>query len=211
MIFLDFGLVNASSNDYYVWAPGTEYVFRVDSNLSYGIPGNAGSGLQIVTNVLVQAFADHTIRVKMENIRLSIAQTSVCESNTTVVDGNNGVMEPGYLQHEFCRFLEDPIFIQLKRGAITSFFVSRNEFNAVTNIKKSLLIQLQLEMPKIKQQETGMTVATKQNQPAYHRITIELTMKQKISAMLSMPSHTRKETSLLLRFPGHQSSGLSFA
>ena len=211
MIFLVFGSVNASANKYYSWTPRTEYVFSVDSDLSYGIRGNANSWLKIATTVLVQAFADHTIRVKMNNTRLSIAQTSVCECNTTVVDGNNGVMEPGYLQHEFCRFLEDPIFIQLKRGAITSFFVSRNEFNAVTNIKKSLLVQLQLEMTRITQQETGMTVALKENQAAYHRITIELTMKQEISAMLSIPSHTRKETSLLLRFPGYQSPGLSIA
>ena len=134
----------------YNWIPETEKVFQFESKIPY----DSSDGIGFTTEVRVQAFADHTLRMKFEGF--------------------------GYLG--------ETVLVQLKRGDVKGFFVGRDEPNVVTNIKRSFLSQIALDIPEssnavLKTPHTGMM--------------IELLRSGSIAARLPLPSKTRKETSLL--------------
>ena len=86
-------------------------------------------------------------------------------------------------------FLEEAMLVHVKRGLVRSFFVSKNEPAAVTNIKKYFLTQLQRDVSH----------------------SLELMKKQPVSSPLSIPSKIKEEKSLVYTYPGqaalnHQSS-----
>ena len=64
--------------------------------------------------------------------------------------GGNGGPHSGHkdvsLGQDVSRFLLEPIVVHLKRGLIENFYVSQDEPVSVTNIKRSLLAQLQLDV-----------------------------------------------------------------
>ena len=157
----------------YNWIPETEKVFNFESR----IRNDSSDGLGIRTQVRVQAFADHTLRMKFERSQLyhTINRTLNIPVGPTVLKLLLG-------------YLEETVLIQLKRGHIKGFFVGREEPNAVTNIKRSFLSQIALDIPEssnavLKTPHTGMK--------------IELLRSGAVAARLPLPSKTRKETSLL--------------
>ena len=67
--FLAVAFVHANSTIRYGWTPGTESVFRFESQVLTGIPdirNSQFSGMKLHAQVRVQAFPDYTLRVKLE-------------------------------------------------------------------------------------------------------------------------------------------------
>ena len=150
-LFLVVACVHANSIHRYGWSPRTESVFRFESQLLKGIPdirNTQYAGLKITAQVRVQAFQDYTLRVKMENPRFVTlnGQITLSEANRIIGNGGPHSGHKDVSLGSFQRYLEEPIVVHLKRGLIENFFVSQDEPVSVTNIKRSLLAQLQLDV-----------------------------------------------------------------
>merc|ERR1712235_219710 len=57
------------------------------------------------------------------------------------------------IPEEFKTFLEEPFLATMKSGVVESFLVSKNEPSSVTNIKKSILSQIQLDVAGIRRSQ----------------------------------------------------------
>ena len=101
----------------------------------------------------------------------------------------------------FLGYLEETVLVQLKRGHVKSFFVGRDEPNDVTNIKRSFLSQIAVDIS-----ASSHTVATTPNTG----MIIQLLRSEAIDARLPLPSKTRKETSLSPISHDTTSSGRDF-
>ena len=143
--------MHANSIHRYGWTPQTESVFRFESQVLKGIPAIRNTqyaGLKITAQVRVQAFPDYTLHVKIEHPRFVTlnGQISLTEANRILANGGPHSGAKDVNLGSFQRYLEEPIVVHLKRGLIENFFVSRDEPVSVTNIKRSLLSQLQLDV-----------------------------------------------------------------
>ena len=151
--------MHANSTLRYGWAPGTESIFRFESQVLTGIPDINNSqyaGLKLTANVRVQAFPDYTLRVKLEQPRFITLNGEISLTEARRIIGTGGAKSGAkeHLPQEFRRFLEEPILVHLKRGLVESFFVSQDEPVAITNIKRSVLTQLQLDVSGSQRYET---------------------------------------------------------
>ena len=155
------------------WIPETEKVFRFESK----IPNDSHDGLEIKTQVRVQTFADHTLRMKFEGSRLYHR-----------INGTLDFPVGPVVSKLLLGYLEETLLVQLKRKHVKSFFVGREEPNEATNIKRSFLSQIAFDIP-----ESSHT-ALKTNHTG---IIIELLRSKAITARLPLPSKIRKEGSLL--------------
>ena len=169
----------------YNWIPETEKVFHFESRIR-----NASSdGLGIRTPVRVQAFADHTLRIKFEGSHLY----------HTINDTLDFPVGP-VVSKLLLGYLEETMLVQLKRGHVKSFFVGREEPNAVTNIKRSFLSHIASDTPE--SSNTAMKTP-----PTGRGIILELLRSEAITARLPLPPRTRKETSLFPMRHDNTSSG----
>ena len=178
--FIAFSLTHGNA---YNWIPETEKVFQFESK----IPNDSPDGLGVKTQVRVQAFADHTLRMKFKSSHL--------------FHRINGTLElpvgPVVLK-SLLGYLEETVLVQLKRGHVKRFFVGLEEPNDVTNIKRSFLSQIAFDVP-----ASSHTVAKRPNTG----MIIELLRSEAIDARLPLPSKTRQETSLSPIGHGTTSSG----
>ena len=169
--------------NYEKWIPETETVFHFESTF----PNDSQDGLGIKTEVRVQAFADHTLRLKFENSHLYHKQ--------------NGTLDlpvgPIVLRY-ILGYLEETVLVQLKRGHIKTFYVGAMEPHAVTHMKRAFLSTISLGL-------SGNEPATSKNSPT--ATIMEVLRKEPILAILPLPHKTRKETSLLQTNPDTTSSG----
>ena len=180
--FIAFGLTHGNV---YNWIPETEKVFNVESRIR-----NASSdGLGIRTQARVQAFADHTLRMKFE----------VSHLYHTINDTLDFPVGP-VVSKLLLGYLEETVLVQLKRGHVKSFFVGREEPNAVTNIKRSFLSHIASDIP-----ESSNTVM--KTPPTGRGIILELLRSEAITDRLPLPSRARKETSLFPIRHDNTSSG----
>jgi hypothetical protein len=166
--------VHANSIHRYGWSPLTESVFRFESQVLKGIPeirNTQYAGLKITAQVRVQAFQDYTLRVKMEHPRFVTlnGDISLTEANRIIANGGPHSGAKDVSLGSFQRYLEEPIVVHLKRGLIENFFVSRDEPVSVTNIKRSLLSQLQLDVTGSQRIEADVTQMGRA-QGAYHKV-----------------------------------------
>ena len=143
--------MQANSIARYGWAPETESLFRFESQVLTGIPDIDKShyaGVKLMANVRVQAANDYTLRVKLEQPRFMTLNGEISLTQAYRVIGNGGPRANAkeHLSQQFRKFLEEPMLVHLKKGLVQSFFVARDEPVAVTNIKRSLLAQLQLDI-----------------------------------------------------------------
>ena len=165
----------------YKWISETEKVFRFEFAPQY-----SPDGLGIKTEVRVQAFADHTLRMKFEGAQLYHKINSTSESPVGPV-----------VSKLLLGYLEETVLVQLKRGYIKSFFVGREEPNAVTNIKRFFISQIGGESGfdhlKLRLDSNGKK--------------IEFLRREPVHTILTLPSKTREETSLLPATPETTSSG----
>ena len=170
----------------YDWIPEKEKVFQFEST----IPNDSPDGLGIKTQVRVQTFADHSLRMKFEGSRLYHR-----------INGTLDFPVGPVVSKLILGYLEETVLVQLKRKHVKSFFVGREEPNAVTNIKRSFLSQIAFDIP-----ESSHT-ALKTNHTG---IIMELLRSEAITARLPLPSKIRKEGSLLPIETDTRPSGLIF-
>ena len=168
-LFLVVACVHANSIHRYGWSPHTESVFRFESQVLTGIPDIRNSqyaGLKITAQVRVQAFQDYTLRVKMEQPRFVTlnGEISITEANRIIANGGPHSGAKDVSLGSIQRYLEEPIVVHLKYGLIENFFVSHDEPVSVTNIKRSLLSQLQLDVA------GSPRVGAEVHSPRYHRV-----------------------------------------
>ena len=178
-----FGFGKANVQNYGLWIPETESVLHFESTF----PNDSPDGLGIKTDVRVQAFSDHTLRLKFENIHL------YHKLNGTL-DLPVGPIVSSYI----VGFLKENVLVQMKRGHVKTFYVGAMEPNAVTNIKRAFLSKI----------STGLSVTKNTNLtiPGVGRMK-EVLSSEAMTAILPLPSKTRKETSLLPTRPKNTSSG----
>ena len=165
------------------WIPETETVLRFESTF----PKDSQDGLGIKTEVRVQAFADHTLRLKFENCHLYHK-----------LNGTLDLPVGPNVSRYILGFLEETVLVQLKRGHIKTFYVGAMEPHEVTNIKRAFLSTISLGL-------SGTKPATSKTSPT--ATIMEVLRKEPILAILPLPHKTRKETSLLQTNPDTTSSG----
>ena len=169
-----FSFANADVRNSGLWIPETEIVWHFKDTVSNDSP----YGLGIDTEVRVQSFNDHTLRLKFENCRL------YHKMNGTLDLPVSPIVSKYVLPH-----LEETVLVQLKRGHVKTFYVGAMEPNAVTNIKRAFLSMISAPW-------NSRTLAI-----------LKILRKEAILARLSLPHKTRKETSLLQTNPETTSSG----
>ena len=159
---------NANSIHRYGWNPGMESVFRFESQALHGIPEikqSQWTGLKIMANIRVQAMQDYTLRVKIDDAQLVTLNGDVELTEDNQIAGNGG-QESGALHldfpPEFKQHLETPVLVHLKRGVVEEFFVARDEPISVTNLKRSVLSQLQLDISESQHVQSRQT--------SYHKV-----------------------------------------
>merc|ERR1712198_717329 len=141
--------VHSNSLNYYGWAPGKELLFQYQSQVLTGIPEisqSHWSGVKLNAKVHIQSYSDYSMRLRIsepefftingEGIRLSEESGRVLRES----------IKTESIPEEFKTFLEEPFLATMKSGVVESFLVSKNEPSSVTNIKKSILSQIQLDV-----------------------------------------------------------------
>ena len=71
---------------------------------------------------------------------------SLTEAGRVIKDGGSQANKHINYPQDFRSFLEKPFLVDLKKGLVTGFHVPQNEPESITNIKRSLLSQLQLDV-----------------------------------------------------------------
>merc|ERR1712029_880754 len=145
--------VHATSLHHYGWAPGQEMVFNYQSQVLTGIPEiseSHWSGVKLNAKLIVQSFSDFSMRLRItepefwtingQNIRLSETGRVLRQQESPES------VKVESLTGEFKRFLLEPFLVHLKAGIVESVLVSKDEPASITNIKKSILSQIQLDI-----------------------------------------------------------------
>ena len=146
--------VHSNSLNYYGWAPGKELLFQYQSQVLTGIPEisqSHWSGVKLNAKVHIQSYSDYSMRLRIsepefftingEGIRLSEESGRVLREQES-----SKSIKTESIPEEFKTFLEEPFLATMKSGVVESFLVSKNEPSSVTNIKKSILSQIQLDV-----------------------------------------------------------------
>ena len=171
--YVQFIACSLARGNVYNWVPETEKVFQFESKF----PNDFLDGLRIKTQARVQAFADHTLRMKFLDSHLYHS-----------INGTLDFPVAPDVSKLLLGYLEETVLVQLKRGHVKTFFVGRKEPNAVTDIKRTFLSQIAFDMPEhsptsLKTPHTGTI--------------IELLRSEAFSVRLPLPSKTRKESFLM--------------
>jgi hypothetical protein len=144
-ILLIAGVALGYSTSYYGWVPSKEYTYHFESQVLTGIPElrSQYSGLKISSRVQIQSFPDYSLRIKFVEPKF----WTVNEELPTI-DGRIEV--PSVSHEEVPEAIRAPLIVpfeaHIKRGVIESVFVQKSEPVIVTNLKKALLAQLQMDL-----------------------------------------------------------------
>jgi len=143
--------VHASSLHFYGWTPGKEYVYNYESHVLHGIPEiqeSHYSGVKLSSKVRIQAFSDYSLRVQVEEpVFFTVnGEVRLTETGRVIRRQNSESVKQDVIPEKFLRHLEEPFLAYLKNGVVESFRVSSEEQVSVTNIKKSVLSQIQLDI-----------------------------------------------------------------
>ena len=173
--FIVVAFTNANSIKRYGWAPGMEKVFRFESQVLTGIPDIDNSqfaGVKVMAKVRVQSFQDYTLRIQIEDSKLITLNGKIDLTDANRIIGNGGSRSGSQssFPQEFKTHLESPILVHLKRGLVESFYVAQDEPVAVTNLKRSLLAQLQLDVTGDQQRVGNEIAQISGRQGAYHKV-----------------------------------------
>jgi len=150
--------VHANSLNYYGWAPGQENVFQYESHVLRGIPEIKEShlaGVRLSSKVRVQSFSDFSLRIRVEEPRFFTLNGEVVltETGRVVSRQSPESVKETVISGEFKTHLTEPFLVYLKNGLVESVKVSREEPVSVTNIKKSILAQIQLDIAATRRSE----------------------------------------------------------
>merc|ERR1719365_69583 len=126
--------------------------FNYQSQVLTGIPEisqSHWSGIKMNAKVIAQTFSDYSMRLRVaepefwtvngQNVRLSETGRVMREQETESVKVES-------LTEEFKRYLMEPFLIHMKAGVVESVIVGKDEPTSITNIKKSILSQIQMDI-----------------------------------------------------------------
>ena len=153
-----------------------ERVFRLESQILTGIPDidkSQYAGFKLMANVRVQSFNDYSLRIQLEDSELVSlnGKIDITEDNRIIGDGGQSSGSQNSLPQEFKQHLENPVLVHLKRGLVESFVVAQDEPIAVTNLKRSLISQLQLDVSGSQRQVEVPQTSVQQGK--YHKVVEE--------------------------------------
>jgi len=137
-IFFPAGVAFSNSTHYYGWKPQRELVFRYESSVDSSIPEiktTQKAGLRLTSTVRIQTYQDYSIGVKMENPRF------VTFNGDEMRSQQEEPIPAPLLSH-----LVKPFKVHMKRGVIEAVFVDREEPVVITNIKKAMLANVNLDI-----------------------------------------------------------------
>jgi len=150
-ILLVVASVHANSLHYYGWTPGKETLFKFESQVLLGIPEIKEShfaGVKLSSKVRVQSYSDYSLRVKIEEPRFLTlnGEVKVSETGRLLEQQSSESARTEAMPESFQKYLEQPFLVYLKSGVVQSFLVAKQEPVSVTNLKKSVLAQIQLDI-----------------------------------------------------------------
>lgn len=140
-IALFVGAALSNSTHYYAWTPEREYVYRFESKVDFSLPEirhNQKSGLRLTSVVRVQTKRDYSLLIKFDHPKF-LTFNGIQEA-----EAREEREEP--IPRRFMEHLEAPFKVYLRRGVVESFFVAEDEPIEVTNIKKALLANLNMDL-----------------------------------------------------------------
>jgi len=146
------GVAWCNSTQYYGWTPNKELVYRFESQVLTGIPEIRQSqyaGVRLSSEVRVQAFPDYSLRVQFENSRFVTVNGEMNLSDKgRIVKGSETEQnaQKTEIPSNLRKYLEKPFLVHMKRGLVQSFFVEASEPHSISNIKRSFLSQIQLDL-----------------------------------------------------------------
>jgi len=143
--------VHANSLNYYGWIPGKETLFQYESQVLLGIPEIKEShfaGVKLSSKVRVQAYSDYSLRVKIEEPRFITlnGEVKLSENGRLIREQSPESSKQEVIPERFRQYLEQPFLVYLKSGVVESFLVAQEEPVSVTNLKKAVLAQIQLDV-----------------------------------------------------------------
>ena len=139
-------------NHEYLWSPNVESVLKYTlPNLSKKMRKTVVSSstidvlpLKLDADVIVQAFGDQTLSVKLEHIHFSSngIQISLQKAHQILDGERSNQVGNGHTAQRFLNSLTTPFLIHTKRRLVKKVVVSKNELSEVTEIKKILASDL---------------------------------------------------------------------
>ena len=163
------GVAWCNSTGYYGWTPNKEFVYRYESQVLTGIPDIRESqyaGIRLSSEVRVQTFSDYSLRIKFEKTRfltvngeVNLSQRGRLNKGSETEQGVQESEVPSHLKS----YLEKPFLVHLKRGVVENFFVEESEPSTITNIKRSFLSQIQLDITGSRRSEIESNHIEQQN------------------------------------------------
>nr|ALO75636.1 vitellogenin 1 [Tigriopus kingsejongensis] len=141
-LLVSVALCNPTSH--YAWEPEHEYMFRWSSSQITGLEDIRAQygGMELSSLIRVQVFPNYTLRVKFVSPKFVVVNKDL-----PIVHGRPQIPEGHQeLPEEYRRPLETPFEAHFKAGVFEAILVEENEPVAVTNIKKALLSQLQMDL-----------------------------------------------------------------
>ena len=135
------------------WKPNVETIFEFNSrDLTDGLKVESpfsnpqhNPSVKLKALVNVQSFSDHTLRAQLNQIQFYTDAGPISFMTAHDVLGSGEVVS-GAPEHDlstFKRFLEEPMMVSVKRKKLKNFLVANKEPHCVTNIKKSLMAELE--------------------------------------------------------------------
>ena len=135
------------------WNHNEEYNFLFDSDDLSQLPdatyrlcsASIPFGIKLEANIVVQVFNDFTLRVKMHHIKFYTSDGPLTmETARAILDSKTTSASTGISGlDDFAYSLELPMMITVKRGRFRKITVSKSEPEIVTQIKMSLVEELQ--------------------------------------------------------------------
>jgi hypothetical protein len=153
------------STHHYGWTPNKEFLYRFETQNLVGIPSikNQFAGLKLSSEVLIQTSEEYSLTIKFQNPKFIVVNQELIKGP----DGRPELPEASQeIPSELLRPLTEPFVAHLKRGVVESLLVERDEPVVVTNIKKALLSQIQMDITGLKRHEVqGNNLIKEQEQP----------------------------------------------
>lgn len=130
-----------NSTHRYAWQNQREYVYRYESKVDFSIPEirrEHKSGLRLTSTVRIQSRSDYSLLIKLDQPRFMTFNGLQTEERREEHE------EP--IPAVFKSHLEKPFKVHLRRGVVEALFVEQDEPIAVTNIKKAILSNLNMDL-----------------------------------------------------------------
>jgi hypothetical protein len=140
IVLLFIGTVFANSIHYYGWKPQQEISLRFETKVLSNVPEinrNVAAGLRVVGLLRIQTQHDYSLVAKLENPRFLTTNGNIHVKN----EEREEVIPAIFRTH-----LEKPFKVELRRGVVEALYVEMDEPIHVTNIKKAIVANLNMDI-----------------------------------------------------------------